>query len=433
MGKYRRFAYRLQHFGTNAAQTLIMKTKLSRLAFALCAAILLVPATTTQCAVFSDEATLIQAAVFAQDPMFDSIGQISVYDSAGRSRGSGTIIGNGSWVLTAGHMITYSINNGYAINQVEFSLGSNTNAPTATVSVDSWYVYPGFTGSGAGQQVDLALVHLSTPITVVTPVSLYTASQSSLSGMTSYMCGFGRPGTAGNGVNTFDGLRRAGANIIGDASYPYWLESQYLISRFDPPNSSSAVALEWESSPGDSGGGWLVDVGGTLQLAGVNSGRNDDPTYSFGDISFAVNVSSYLDWIYGVIGALPSLSIQQIGGNEVELQWPAWATSYMLQSCTDLAGSNWVAVAAGVVNDGTNRSVTVSVSGGDQQFWRLARQAALVPQKASVPGFDTPPSGTGFNLIVKGSVPDRSYIGLERSGGGNMLNALATIRKGVSH
>jgi hypothetical protein len=34
---------------------------------------------------------------------------------------------------------------------------------------------------------------------------------------------------------------------------------------------------------------------------------------------------------------------------------------------------------------------------------------------------------------VKGSVPDRSYIGLERSGGGNMLNALATIRKGVSH
>ena len=163
------------------------------LSLALCVA---QSGSTARGAVFSDQAALNQAAVFAQNSIFDDVGQLSVFDSGGRSRGSGVITGDGSWVLTAGHVITYSANNGYVINQVGCSLGADVNSPRVNAVADSWYVYPGFTGAIPGQGVDLALVHLSSPIGSVAAAPLYSGTQNSLTGVAANMAGRGPPVTA---------------------------------------------------------------------------------------------------------------------------------------------------------------------------------------------------------------------------------------------
>jgi len=362
---------------------------------ALCAALM---GPTARGAVFSDQAALAQAAVFAQDSIFNSVGIIGLYDAGAWSpAGSGVLIGDGSWVLCAGHELNYR-----PFSNAQFSLLDSAGGVSTVVNASTWQIYPGFTGSGTGQGVDLALVHLSEPITSVIPGVVYSGSQGSLSGVTACMAGFGRPGTAGNGVSAHDLIKRAGENIIGDASYPYWLESQYLISRFDAPSSASAVALEWQGSPGDSGGPWMVQDSGIWQVAGIISGGTLDPSYNFGNITYAMGVSSYLDWIYGVIGVKPSLSIQDGGTNGVRVQWPSWATSYVLQSCTDLAGSNWVAATGGITDDGTNRSATFSISTNGQEFWHLARQAALVARSEAVSAAPVWQGETGTNLLSRG-------------------------------
>ena len=331
--------------------------------------------------------------------MFDNVGVIGLYTSSGSwdAAGTGVVIGDGSWVLLSGHQL-----NQWSYSNVRFSLRNSVGAITTVVNASSWFTYPGFTGSGTGQGVDLGLIHLSEPIICVSPADLYSGSQSSLSGVTACMAGFGQPGIAGSGVSPYDGIKRAGENIIGDASYPSWLESQYLISRFDAPDSASAVALEWQGSPGDSGGPWMVQDSGIWQVAGISSGITLDPNYNFGNITYATGVSSNLDWIYGVIGVKPSLSIQDGGTNGVRVQWPSWATSYVLQSCTDVAGINWVAATGGITDDGTNRSATFSISTNGQQFWRLARQAALVARSAAVSAAPIWQGETGTNLLSRG-------------------------------
>jgi len=110
------------------------------------------------------------------------------------------------------------------------------------------------------------------------------------------MAGYGAPGTAGNGIGAFDGIRRAGGNVIGDVSYPS-ADPQYLVSRFDSPQSGLSVALEWQGSQGDSGGPWMVQDSGIWKVAAISSGVNHDPNFSFGDVTFANNVFDYLGWI----------------------------------------------------------------------------------------------------------------------------------------
>ena len=369
----------------------------------LCTALL---GTTSLGGVFSDQGALDQSSVFAaQNPIFNTVVRVSVYHDflAGTGAGgSAVVIGNNSdWLLTSGHIFNDVLNQG-GIQQIQVRVGNNATTPDFVVQGDAWYVYPGFTGTGTGQGVDLGLIHLSTSINSVTPATLYSGSQSSLTGVPAYMCGYGIPGLAGQGLFASDKIKRAGENIIGDASYPSWLESQYLISRFDAPSSPSAVALEWQGSPGDSGGPWMVQDSGIWQVAGISSGGTLDPSYNFGNITYATGVSSNLDWIYGVIGVKPSLSIQDGGTNGVRVQWPSWAASYVLQSCTDVAGSNWVAAAGGLADDGTNRSATFSVSTNGQQFWRLARQAALVARSEAVSASPVWQGETGTNLLIRG-------------------------------
>jgi hypothetical protein len=242
-------------------------------------------------AIFSDFAALEQAQVFGQDPRFNSVGVVGLdFGDGFLAMGSGVVIGDGSWILLSGHQLNHSgiVGGAFAIRD---SAGVNTEVSIA----QSWMVYPGFTGTGTGQGVDLGLMRLSSPITSVTPANLYRGSVSDLYGETLSMAGFGLPGVAGQGL-PYSRLRYAGMNVVNDVPRPFYLESEYLHVEFTAPNTGG-LQLEWGGSPGDSGGPWMVLREGTWEVAAISSGRTSDPLYNFGNITYAMTLTGHLGWI----------------------------------------------------------------------------------------------------------------------------------------
>jgi hypothetical protein len=131
-----------------------------------------------------------------------------------------------------------------------------------------------------------------------------------------------------------------------------------------------------------SGSAYLFSLNGTL-LATLNN-----PTPGVGD-RFGLRVAAFgSDGV--IIGApqdngvgsvylfsvpaspvAPSLAIQRTTTNTVVVSWPSIATGFVLQQNTNGVRSvNWSNVTAGIQNDGTNKSVSVSLSPGSR-FYRL--------------------------------------------------------------
>jgi hypothetical protein len=139
----------------------------------------------------------------------------------------------------------------------------------------------------------------------------------------------------------------------------------------------------------------MVQDGGIWKVAGIHSGGSDDPAYSFGNISFAVNVSSHLDWINATMAALalPKLTLQSLGSGGFRLSWPSVASNFALQTQATLAGTNWVSAGFPVVDDGTNRSVVLTNT-GPSGFWRLVRPPAARLSSKSSPARSSSPSAS---------------------------------------
>jgi hypothetical protein len=161
---------------------------------------------------------------------------------------------------------------------------------------------------------DIALIELASPVTDVTPVPLYRGNKEM--GMTAELVG---KGATGNGIKGQDPhsphrtvLRRAFNVIVGT-------DARYVWYRFDPP--SSALPLEGITGSGDSGGPLLIGDGSSRQLVGLASWSKYPPDHPFwskyaagrpfqeglyGEIVYGVRISSYVQWIEGVISAQAS-------------------------------------------------------------------------------------------------------------------------------
>ncbi len=240
---------------------------------------------------------------YAQDPMFQSVGCLFVNESSGWVAGSAVII-SPEWLLTAAHVVD---GGGGSISEVRFYTGASIYAGYDSLTYgDAYYLHPGFAPGQNGVGVDLALVHLSTPITNLTPATLYSGVDER--GTLMSMVGYGAPGNEVTGVGEFDGVKRAGTNVAsdfgGDALYWAEIESQYWIAPF-LYQRSDVQSLEWMGTPGDSGGGWFADIDGEMQLVGISQGWIDDLGY-FGD-TMALRTSLYNDWIYETMEANSSV------------------------------------------------------------------------------------------------------------------------------
>lgn len=158
---------------------------------------------------------------------------------------------------------------------------------------------------------DIALIELASPVTGVTPVPLYRGDEET--GMTVELVGKGATGSGAVGQfprSPHRGVLRRAFNVIVGAG------PRYVWYRFDPP--PSALPLEGITGSGDSGGPLLIGSGKARQLVGLASWSKYPPGHPYlgqykpgrrfveglyGEIVYAIRISSYTRWIQGVISA----------------------------------------------------------------------------------------------------------------------------------
>jgi hypothetical protein len=139
-----------------------------------------------------------QYTTLAGQPQFAAVGKVF----AGSSAGSGTVIANGWWVLTAAHVVA-----GAPLSSISFQIDAST------YTAQNVYIHPSYPGTDFLPTADIALIELNAPVSGVTPALIYTGTLEV--GKQGHSVGFGLTGTGTTGFisNTY-GTKRAMRNII---------------------------------------------------------------------------------------------------------------------------------------------------------------------------------------------------------------------------
>lgn len=254
----------------------------------------------------------------ANQPQFAAVGKVFTSTSAG----SGTVIANGWWVLTAAHVVA-----GAPVSSISFQIGAST------YTAQNVFIHPSYPG-GPLPTADIALIELSAPVAGVTPAQIYTGTNEI--GKHGHSVGYGLTGTGTDGfiTNTY-GTKRAMRNIIDLIIFPNGTISPngtILLSDFDSPagtnnslgpwgSSATPLDLEGMGAPGDSGGPVFIEEGGIWYIAGVHSfisdpgppAGNNQADARYGDILGSTRVSSYAGWINSTVPEPASMTALAIG------------------------------------------------------------------------------------------------------------------------
>lgn len=154
----------------------------------------------------------------------------------------------------------------------------------------------------ANEEVDLALLHFSEPLTMPVPMSLYR-EQDELDRVATLL-GWGFFGVGTTGIQSDDGRFRKANNRVTEAN-------GRLRFDFDDPRESQSLAVELEGLPGlgDSGGPALLQTADGWRIAGVAIGEIAAKSAPagvqglYGAVGVYERVSGHLDWIESVINA----------------------------------------------------------------------------------------------------------------------------------
>ncbi|MBE0544804.1 MAG: hypothetical protein IH623_25990 [Verrucomicrobia bacterium] len=122
-------------------------------------------------------------------------------------------------------------------------------------------------------------------------------------------------------------------------------------------------AIDWYTI--DGGGG--TSTGGVYSISGT-IGQPDAGTVMTGG-NYSLTGGFWSAVAVQTPGA-PLLSIATTPTNTVVISWPSPSTGFVLQQNTNLASTNWTAVATPPTDDGSTRSVIVSPPVGNR-FYRL--------------------------------------------------------------
>lgn len=230
----------------------------------------------------------------AQQSQYDCVVGIAGFNgTTWRNIGSGTIIGDGSYVLGAAHSALY--NNGSLFERYAFVTGTHlVNDYWDIFYSDSVAVHPDFNGNVIA--TDLAIWNLGEIVSGITPANLYSGSDYDLLGQTITMVGFGYTGFPSQGWTTFTGDRRAAQNELDWLGSPvHGAGTDQLLMSFDPPGSREYRRLGGVLGDFDSGGGlfWNDYLVGNMNFV-IGS-----PYYG---TTGGTSVSQHLDWINSQIG-----------------------------------------------------------------------------------------------------------------------------------
>lgn len=250
----------------------------------------------------------------AAQPQFAAVGKVF----AGSGAGSGTVIANGWWVLTAAHVVY-----GAPLWSIAFQIGASTYTAQAV------YIHPGYSGTAN----DIALIELNAPVAGVTPALIYTGTAEV--GKQGHSVGYGLTGTGTTGYGGTYGTKRAMQNVIDiiiNTSGYVDPNGTILLSDFDSPtentnslagvgSSPTPLGLEGMGAPGDSGGPVFIQIGSTWYIAGVHSFLadpgppigNSNPDARYGDILGSTRVSKYAGWINSIVPEPTSMAALAIG------------------------------------------------------------------------------------------------------------------------
>ncbi len=304
---------------------------------------------------------------YAANPRFESVGWIGGWLGDTYTISGSFALISPHWALTAAHVIDDSRLRWFG----SFDTNIYEGLP-AYRSIDAVYPYPGYVDdNGGGNSDDIGLIHFAEPVTDITPAKIY--QDAVLPGTHGYFSGYGELRYYPSTVGTYDGIKRAGENIIDRIGWPtIVISSRYMLAEFDDrgPPYGNVLPLEMGGSPGDSGSGWFADLDGESQLIGITSfGRG----YS---MTGTIRLDIYRDWINEVSGIFNVPSLLGDANHDCQVgtaDYSVWAAQF---------GQSGAGLSADFDANG-------SVGAGDYTIWAANFGESCSPLEASVPEPET--------------------------------------------
>jgi len=190
-----------------------------------------------------------------------------------------------NWVITAAHA---------AIPLKE----EMENKETPQVIIDNKHydvekviLHPNFQISEMSIENDIALIKIKGHIAHIPFAKLYNKQDEKGKKIT--IVGRGDFGTGLTGPQNWDKITRAATNRIDE------VDSQWIIFKFDNPESENTTVLEGVSGPGDSGGPAFIDIDNIRYIVGVSSTQDSNGGKGgiYGVTEYYARISFYKKWI----------------------------------------------------------------------------------------------------------------------------------------